>query len=672
MRKKPLEGWFGILILLVLAAIAYLPLAGRIGYLNDDWYLMYDGHVGGPDFFHEVYRIDRPMRAFVMSAAFSLFGLNPLYYHLSAFVFRFLSSLGMLWLCAQLWPRSRTSNFLAALFFLVYPGFLSQLNPIDYQSQILSLACGVFSVALTVKAIQTRENVMRWTFMVTSILLGWVTLGLVDYFFGFEILRLVCVGLLFWRDPDQRLPARLAASLHAFLPYLSVGAGFLFWRLFIFQAERKATDIGLQIFQLFSSPLTGLWWLNYLVQDVINVAWVAWALPMYVLAFPMRLREALIGFGLAILAALILVAGMRWGTENEPETESGLGSGETREKIWVGLLAIIGGLLPILLANRHITLPDYSRYTLAASLGAALLLSAIIAKISLRWLQMGLAGFLVALAVLTHYGNAVRAEYETDATRVFWWQVVWRAPHIQPGVTLIASYPGSSISEDYFVWGPANFIYYPERQEATPLEIQLPSAVLTDEVVLKILTNKGVETPLRRGNSLVRDFGNIMILAQSSQYGCVRFINGAAPELSVSDPHRVMLIASLSNIRSVVTDGEAPALPPLVFGKEPEHGWCYYYQKADLARQQADWQSIPTLLDDAFEHGNYPADPVEWMPFLQAYAVLGDAKQVRDLAKLVSADKFLQAQACASMTDLMEREILNEDVQDVIKEFFCK
>ena len=43
-RKKY---WLGIFGMVLIAAIAYLPLVSKIGYLNDDWYLMYDAYIGG-------------------------------------------------------------------------------------------------------------------------------------------------------------------------------------------------------------------------------------------------------------------------------------------------------------------------------------------------------------------------------------------------------------------------------------------------------------------------------------------------------------------------------------------------------------------------------------------------------------------------------------------------
>ena len=43
-----------LLVLLIASAAAYLPLIGKIGFSNDDWYLMYDAHVAGPQIFHDV------------------------------------------------------------------------------------------------------------------------------------------------------------------------------------------------------------------------------------------------------------------------------------------------------------------------------------------------------------------------------------------------------------------------------------------------------------------------------------------------------------------------------------------------------------------------------------------------------------------------------------------
>lgn len=672
LKQKIGSFWWGVLFLTLLGAVTYLPLVTKLGYINDDWYLMFDGYVGGADFFHEVFSVDRPARGYVMQAAFSLFGMNPLYYHLSAFTFRVISAASLFWIGNQLWVNRKTYNWLAALLFLVYPGFLSQVNPIDYQSQIFSLACGMVSVALTLKALRAKLTAARWGCAIMSVFLAWVYLGLVEYFLGFEALRFAIIGILYFRKTEQPVFVRLKSAVAASLPFLAGAGGFLVWRLFFFEAERKATDVSLQLSSLFESPLTALWWLNYLIQDVFKVVMVAWTVPLNIFGFSLRLRDAFAGFAFAGLAVAALLVFLRQDGEKAGETESGGGPGEMREQLWLAFITIVACLIPVILVNRHVTLPDYSRYALASSAGVGILFSIIFEKISTASLRAGVIAFFLGISVLTHHGNAVRVADETEANRNFWRQVSWRAPMIEEGVTLIASYPGSPLSEDYFIWGPANFIYYPEPQDANVLQIKLPAAVLNSGTVNQIISNGSEETPLRRGNYLERDFGNVLVMIQSRADTCVRFIDGDAPELSPLDAERLVLVAPHSRLDAVITEGDFRTPPTEVFGAEPERGWCYYYQKADLARQRSEWDAIPVLLDEALDNGYYPNDGLEWMPFFQAYAAQGDVEKISEMTKLIVSDKFLRLQVCNSMTKFAERETLSADVEEFIQKKICE
>jgi hypothetical protein len=672
LKNKLGEFRLGILVILLISAITYLPLVKDLGYLNDDWYLMYDMQVKDQSFFHEIFAIDRPGRAYAMIPLFSLFGFNVLPYHLTAFLFRFLGGVCLFWTMRMLWEKRNFFALAVGLLFTIYPGFLSQPNAIDYQSHILGLFLALLSVALTVKSISITERAERILLILASILTGWGYLSQMEYFIGIEVFRFACILILVWRTQGQYSKEKFFAFIKTSLPFLLIAGGFLIWRLFFFESERRATDIGLQISQFFSSPLVGLWWLNYLIQDFFTVTLVAWNLPMYQLAFPMRLKDMMNAIALALLAIAILWFIIRWGGENESKAETDTTSKMRRETLIIALLSIAGGLIPVILVNRHVTLPEYSRYSLIASVGAVMLLVLLFENISQRNIQKTVLSLFVAIAVLTHYGNTLRYVNETAATRNFWWQVSWRAPQIKEGTTLIASYPNGALAEDYFIWGPANFIYYPEKQSTNPIEIKLPAGVLTPDAINKITTNGGLETPLRRGNYLERDFGNVLIMIQSSENGCVRFINGDAPELSPYDEDRLVLIAPYSKIDNVITEGSSPNVPIEVFGEEPERGWCYYYQKADLARQRGEWERIPVLLNEALEKGYYPEDALEWMPFLQAYAVQGDVEKMRSTLKLVALNRQLSLQTCAVMRNFIEQETLNQEVINFIQKKVCE
>jgi len=59
--------------------------------------------------------------------------------------------------------------------------------------------------------------------------------------------------------------------------------------------------------------------------------------------------------------------------------------------------------------------------------------------------------------------------------------------------------------------------------------------------------------------------------------------------------------------------------------------WCTYYQQADLARQTGDWMQVKKFWNDAHAKGFGPGAPFEYLPFLDAFAQLGDWDQAVSL-----------------------------------------
>jgi hypothetical protein len=662
--------WPLVLILLFISAIVYLPLVGSLGYYKDDWFLIYDAHSQGASFFHEIYRIDRPARAYVMQFIYSLFGDRVLLYQLTAYLYHFVAAAALFWSLVKTWPKRIDASFIVSLLFVLYPGFLSQVNAIDYQAQLLSLCLALVSIALTVQAIQTEKLIPRIIYTVLSILLGLAYLPLVEYFIGFEALRLVfIIQHAFSSQKEKSLKGLLAPILRLWLPFLAVPVVFLIWRLFFFETERRATDVSIQLGQLFSSPLTGLVWLLALAEDGIKAIFLAWAIPVYNLAFDLRLRDLLTGLGISALAIAAALAGLWWLARNplpagQDETES-----DWRTQFLVGgLIVAVAGLLPVIMVNRRADFGDYSRYLLASAAGAAMVATALIYLLENKHVRTVFISLLVLAATLTHYSNAVQAVQETRNRQDFWWQVSWRVPDIQTGTTLVADYPVGAIQEDYFVWGPANLIYQPQKQNQIPIEIKLPAAVLTDDTVLQILRGKGTESQLRRGNDVVRDFGNVLVLTQASPASCVRVIDGKYPELSERDQQRIMLVAPKSKIENVLVSGESPTPPVQLFGAEPAHGWCYYYQKVALARQAGDWKSVAALGEKALAEGFYPSDKIEWMPFLQAYVSLGQKDKLHRFVSIMGESPFIQKQVCTTLSANTSDPVMLAAIQ----ESFCK
>jgi hypothetical protein len=639
---------YSILILLV-GSVAYLLLIKRMGYYGDDWYLIFDAHTQGPEFFKVIFSSDRPATTFLLGLVYRLFGDNLIFYHLSAFLFRFLASMAFYSTLNMVWKKNKFPNFLMALLFIVYPGFLSQIQPFDYQSNICSWCLAMVSIALTLKAIQVRSSIIgKGTLVALSIITGWFYLALVEYFIGLEFLRLFFVAILAWQEMGASLKQKIFKSLARWLPYSIIPIGFLVWRILLFSSTRAATNVDVQLGTFLGSPLlVSLHWLVNTLYGAINTMLSVWVVPFYniVVMGGFRLRDTALIFTAGIGVFIILFLGLIGsGTQSDSQSDH-TGTPWTRQAIWGGLAAAIIGFIPVIISDRTVEF-NFSRYTMASAPGAVMILVAGISLINSRRTQLGFVSLLAFMAVTTHVGNAINAAYEADSLREFWWQVSWRAPQIERGTTLVAAYSLMKAPEEYVIWGPANLIYYPEKQSDVPIKIQLPAALADNETANRVLGNVPGYKLNRRGNLVNVDFGSMLVLTQPDPNGCVRILDGANPELSLGDSNSIKLISPYSQLDRIVTDGAQATPPDTIFGPEPAHDWCFYYEKASLARQNGDWETVIALGKEALRNGLKPSDQIEWMPFLQAYVATRQMDALEPYPSIMVGIPLNRAQTC--------------------------
>src|SRR3990170_2928621 len=113
-------------------------------------------------------------------------------------------------------------------------------------------------------------------------------------------------------------------------------------------------------------------------------------------------------------------------------------------------------------------------------------------------------------------------------------------------------------------------------------------------------------------------------------------------------PRTAAKALGLSNLGQIIPDPASEFRPPAILGPEPEHSWCYYFEKADLARQADNWGQIAEIGDQVFSVPYYPDDTSEYLPFVEAYARTGRWEDARNLTrKTADLMPILRPSLCA-------------------------
>jgi hypothetical protein len=411
------------------------------------------------------------------------------------------------------------------------------------------------------------------------------------------------------------------------------------------------------------------WFLQFF-NSILNLAILAWVdqFPRYF--FGMRLRDIAAGLVVAVAVILLVILVERLLGHGDDSGSEPAGR-VYMEALVIGISSMALGIVPIIMANRHIDLGVFSHYALPASLAAAVALAGFIHFLPSRFVQMVSLCTLVGFAALAHTSISVHALNEENAIEKFWWQVNWRVPALRPGTTLVIHYPSGNIGDDgNGVMEAANMIYFPQPSDQIPVRYNVSALTLGNANLQEILAGNLYKETIYRSHAVDTDYGNILVLSQPTPASCVHVIDGQRPLISVSDPGNVLLVSPSSDVENVIVDSE-PFIPQdFAFGPEPEHKWCYYFEKAELALQLGHWEQAALLGEEAIRLHQHPEDQSEWIPFLEAYALTGNEQRVKQTAPKINADRFLRLQACDRLTAI--ETVVTPEVRELISTLYCR
>jgi hypothetical protein len=611
----------------------------RLGFYLDDWAALWVQHSLGASGLRDFAAYDRPYQGWLFAATAALLGEHAIRWHLFALLVRWLSAVAMAFALRAVWPaRGREAAWIACLF-LVYPGFTFQPQAWIYsQAGFVPLILSLVSLWATISAVRKPE--LLWPLTSVAIPASILSLMVTEYFVGLELLRPLLVWLVVGEQTaDRRDRARRTLSVS--LPYLIVIALYVIWRLFVFESARPSTDASTFIATFMAHPVQGLIGrFGGAIRDLVESGLLAWGQTVRsnVLAFdPYGWLLTLVGTSMSVLFLLGL----------ERSAPFAVDPGTSQVRTWgrlaagIGVVAMCLGALPLWFGARAIELDGAgNRFTLTTMSGACIfVVGLILIAIKTRVQQVVLVGVLIGLAVGFHFRNSRLYRDNWAEQRSLFWQLRWRAPALEPG-TAVMMRESVSLPDDDALAAPLNFAFGPQ-QTSTRVDywfFNLPPELLPVSSNQFILNVQGLtgESPLKRiHRSLVFEGAAAnSLVVRFALPGCLRVLDPTRDRLPQLHPVEAAA-QGVSNVDRIALEANRdPAAFSLVLGPEPEHGWCYYFQKGELARQGEDWPGVVRLADEAGRRGLRPADGTEWLPFIEGYARLGRYGDASQLARL--------------------------------------
>jgi hypothetical protein len=599
------------LTLLIAAILAYGLLIPQVGFYWDDLPMSWIRYHLGPEAMTEYFSTNRPVWALLYQVTTRIFPQVPIYWQVFALLWRWLGAVTVWAIVRRLFPEREKLALTVSLLFLLYPGFNQQWGSFLYSHFFIVLFFFLISYYLMLRG-KT----------IPAMIFSALNLWMMEYFFVLELTR----PFVIWISLDRESLApreRFTRTLKLWTPYLAVLVAAVLSRLFIF--NNQIYEFNLKE-ELLKAPLETI---SLLLQNVISSLWTvtvgAWG---SIFQFPDPItdgpRTSMIYAVVALSAGLLALLGWR----KQAQVEGGGG-----RAIWpiisLGVVMILLGGPPFWLTNVPVSLGfPANRATLSFMLGVSFVFAGLLELIPSKARYM-VAMVFIALAAGRQFLWANEFRRDWAEHKNMFWQMTWRAPGLEKNTIVLINeeldfYADNSLGASF------NWIYAPENH--------------TDRVdyVLFYPTNRlGASLPeLEPGVSVNYDYLAGKFEGNTSQavvfyYAPPRCLRLLDPEI---DPEN-RLIPDESLLRdAAVISSTAPILReqksrmPEIYGPEPVHGWCYYFQKADLARQWNDWDQVVALGDSAFQLDDHPNDPFERFVFIEGYAHAGDWEKAVELS----------------------------------------
>ena len=668
--------------LFLLCFLTFGLLIPWLGFYWDDWpYAWYD-HVLGAGGFSQVFTIDRPFLAMIYTLTAPLGGGSPLRWQIFGLATRWLAVLALWWSLKRLWPQYPRQALWAAALFAVFPGFGQHWISVIYSRAYLIFAAFLASFGLMAAAAREPRPLRRWALVLLALAGAAFSHFSTEYFFGIELVRPL---LLWFILPTQslthltaikRLTQRAVTVVKTWAPYLLSAAAFGIWRAFFFHSENYSIQSSES---LLSNPLRSLLAMAEMtLNTLVEASLLVWSQTVHILTASLNNTSTWLAIIVAAAGAALTLLYLLNLKLNNPHAEGNpacLPSSDQwgRQAALVGLFGILFATLPFTAAGLSSGLSfPWDRFMLAMMFGSSLLLAGLLEFLVRDGRRkIVLLSLMIGFAMGHQFASSNTFRREWDNLETFLWQMTWRMPGLEPGTMLITDQLPFYYYSDNSLSAALNWTYAPDLEGR-----QMPyMMVFTKARLERSLPTLTADTDFTMSYRALSFHGNTSdsVAFYYSMPHCLRVMDA---QISNSQevpglPYTLTQTFEISDPGRIITAPQLPARPPQpAFNRQPERQWCYYFEKADLARQTGSWQTIADLGQEAAQLGFSASHPTEWLPFIEGYAMTGDRQQAETLSRqVIDQDPQYLAGVCAAW----ERIGLNSglDTADLMDSIGC-
>ncbi len=633
------------IVLLLVAILAYGLLIPNLGFYWDDLPISWIAYELGSEALTKYFSTNRPVWGLLYQITTRIIPDEPIYWQVFALFWRWLSAVMVFAIVEKLWKGKPRLALGVALIFLVYPGFTQQWSAFLYSHFFIVLCFFLFSYLLMLRAIE--EPTRYWQLTAFGLIFSALNLWMMEYFYVLELMR-VGVILTALRGETMSLRERAIKTFKLWLPYLIVFILAVLSRLFIFNNQVYGIGLG---DSLRSAPLETI--IN-LARDirltltlVLRDAWVqVTRLPNIASA-----ESVLNSYYIVVaLAVLVLVAGFLYTSRKEsPQHQNDSRQGgryfaslSMTYPIAVDSFWMIGlGIFTLLLSGWPFWLVGFvpslawpaSRFTLPFMFGVSLMFAGVVQLIPWERIRIALLVSLVGLAVGYQFLLANNYKQDWQTQKDLFWQLTWRAPSIKPDTAIIMNEGALEYYADNSLSPVVNWVYAPEKRgEDIDYVLLYPTTRLRSDALPKLEPDLPIFTEYLAGQ--FHGSTSQVLAVYFMPPGCMRILDPDVDRVNRAIPEQSLMRFASRLTNYELISSESTAQMPKPYYPEPEHGWCFYFQKADLARQFKQWDEVASLGDAAFAEGLNPADPSERFIFIEAYAHAGEWSRAVELSML--------------------------------------